>query len=186
MGDEQQDLVPYGEPVVLAKPSAPKKKGGAGCAAPAVVLLGLFLILILLGVFSRSSSSPPAPVIGSGGNATSTPTLVALYSPGMPTPTTPPFFEIQQPDSGCHPGIHVGGSAVVMAGSVRMRQSPGYLGKNDTVDTVRYLEVGSSVNVRGGPETVDNLCWWNLEYQGSSGWSANQSLGGELLLAPAQ
>lgn len=186
MGDEKQDHVPYGEPVVLAKPSEKTKEGGPGCAAPAVVFLALILILILLGVFSRSSSAPPAPAIGSGANVTTTAAPVAAQSLGVPTPTIAPMVEVHLSGSICHPEIQVGGAAVVMVDSLRMRKSPGYAGKNDAEDTVHFLDVGSRVNVRGGPDTVDNLCWWNLEFQGSSGWSANHSRDGELLLAPTQ
>jgi hypothetical protein len=189
MSDEQKDLVPYGEPVVLAKPAEPKAKSGGGCAAPAVVVFALIAILILLlGVFSRSSSGPSSssPAIGSGANPTSTAAAVALYAPGIPTPTTPPVFEIHQSSGVCHPGIYSGGHAVVMVTSLRMRQSPGFTGKDDTTDTVHYLDVGTRVNVRAGPETVDGLCWWQVEFQGQVGWSANHNREGELLLAPTE
>jgi hypothetical protein len=186
MGDEKQDLVPYGEPVILAKPAEPTAKSGGGCAAPAVVVFALIVILILLGVFSRSSSAPPSPGIGSGVNPTSTAAGVALYSPGIPTPTTPPVFEVHQSGGVCHPGIRSGGYAVVMVTSLRMRESPGYSGKDDSADTVRYLDVGTRVNIRGGPETIDGLCWWQVEFQGQLGWSANHNREGELLLAPTQ
>ncbi len=118
------------------------------------------------------------------GQSEAPPSTIVTYAPGIPTPTT--SLPVSGASSGsipCQPGIEVGKTAVVVYDAVRMRQSPGYVGKNDAVDTVRYLEKGDTVNVNGGPEQKDGLCWWLVVQAGVQGWSADHSSDGTLLLS---
>ena len=103
---------------------------------------------------------------------TPTPTL-------PPTPTVAPMTPTPPPD-----GIYVGGQAqVVSAVGVRLRKTPGYRNKG-TEDILTVVPPRSIVNVIGGPEEVDDLQWWQVQWQGFQGWMAEATPNGVQLLAP--
>jgi hypothetical protein len=167
MSDESKDKpISYGEPVVLQEPKKEQKPSGGSWAAPLLLIMGMMAVILVLAI---------AP----GGN--DNPGTIPTYAPGIPTPTT------GWPDTGaqsipCQPGIQVGSPARVVSSAVRIRQSPGYIAKNDDTDTIHYLQYGDIVNVLGGPTNQDGLCWWNVDYLGIKGWTADHSRSGELLL----
>jgi hypothetical protein len=107
--------------------------------------------------------------------------IIALSSHESPASTPVPasgYFA-------CEPGIAIGTSARTVYDNVRMRQSPGYAGKNDAADTIHYLKAGDIVRVLDGPVITDGLCWWFGEHTGIRGWSADHSRQGRRLLSPA-
>jgi hypothetical protein len=168
MSDESKGKpVNFGEPVVLQEPKKEESKGGTGWAAPLFLIGGMMAVILILAIAPGGTSEPPG--------------TIATYAPGIPTPTT------SLPQTGantfaCQPGIQVGSPARVVSSAVRIRQSPGYVGKNDAADTIHYLESGDVVNIIGGPTSQDGLCWWNVDYQGIKGWTADHSRTGALLL----
>lgn len=176
MSDEQDKKpINNGDPVVMQEPKKQKSAGGSGWAAPALLILGLFGVIVVLAVMPTQSS----PTFVQPGALTPPPT----YAPGIPTPTSfLPQVGAQNAAIQCQPGIQVGKTAAAVADSVRIRQSPGYVGKDDSADTVQYLRKGDVVNVIGGPVNKDGLCWWNVQHQAITGWSADHSTGGQLLL----
>jgi hypothetical protein len=142
--------------------------------------MGAMVVLALM----PTGSSPPVQATPGGNWQTPAGTPIATYAPGIPTPTNSTLVtSVGTVGFVCQPGIQAGGSAAVVYDSVRLRQSPGYFAKDDAEDTVHYLTKGDVVNVLGGPENQDGLCWWNLEYQGFVGWSADRSSDGIVLLA---
>ena len=159
----------YGDAVVIQEPKKAEEKKRTGCAPGFIILLLVIgLILISLGP-GGSSPSPPA----------SFPT--ATLAPGQPTPTTAPasaatVFE-------CQPGIAVGKTVNVVYDQVRMRRSAGYVNKNDATDSIHYMRTGDKVQIKGGPERKDGLCWWLIEHAGHEGWTADHSREGKLLLS---
>lgn len=66
---------------------------------------------------------------------------------------------------------------------VRMRRSPGHLGKPAT-DVITDLPANSALTVLGGPRLADGLTWWQLRVtsSGLEGWMAERSPTGEALL----
>jgi hypothetical protein len=168
MGDESKGKpVNYGEPVVLQEPKTQDSKSGGSWAAPLLLIIGMMGVILILAIAPGGTDQPP--------------TTIATYAPGIPTPTT------WLPQAGantipCQPGIQVGSPARVVSSAVRIRQSPGYVGKNNATDTIYYLEGGEIVNIVGGPTSQDGLCWWTVDYQGVKGWTADHSRTGDLLL----
>lgn len=71
---------------------------------------------------------------------------------------------------------------IVFDGQVNLRRTPGYMNKNDAVDVVTTLLSGTEMRVVGGPEYIDGLNWWNVEWNGYQGWMADHRWNGELLL----
>ena len=115
--------------------------------------------------------------------AESTPPL--RWSPITPTPTRPPTPTVA-PQTPTPPpeGIYVGGQAqVVSAVGVRLRASPGYRNKPPE-DIITVVPPQSIVTVIGGPEEVDGLRWWQVQWQERQGWMAERTANGVQLLAP--
>ena len=183
MGEENKtDPVPYGEPVILSKPQQGNGEKGGSWAAPALIILAMVSMMFVLAMWPEPSSQSAQP----GTNGLSIAGSVPTYAPGIPTPTNRPLGSGASSASfDCEPGIQVGRTARVLYEAVRMRETPGYIGKNDTADTVLYLKKGDIVNVTGGPENRDGLCWWLVEFGAFVGWTADHSYDGLLLLSPS-
>ncbi len=79
------------------------------------------------------------------------------------------------------------GDAVITTNYVRVRRTPGYVGK-DEADVVKDVLPDTVGIVRGGPQAADDLTWWlvRLDAQGASvdGWAAEVAPSGVQLLAP--
>ena len=198
MSEEQAPTnhVSYGEPVVIgpAAAAAPEAGGsGSGGCAPLIVVLVLIAVLAFLAM-SPEGSVPPArtrpprmtPTLPSSPVRISrTPKPTAVEPTLTPTPATR-RFPSEVVTFGCQPGIEVGKTVDVVHAAVRMRWSPGYVDKDDTLDSIHYMQTGDKVMIRGGPEIKDGLCWWVVEHQGYRGWTADHSREGRLLLAVGQ
>jgi hypothetical protein len=175
MSDEQDDKsINYGEPVVMQPPKQQEPSGGSGWAAPLLLVLGMLAAIVVLAIMP-GQSSPTFVQPGAG-------TPIATYAPGIPTPTS---FLRESGAQGaaipCQPGIAAGKIATALADGVRVRRSPGYVGKV-AADTIDYLQRGDVADVIAGPVRQDGLCWWNVQYQANAGWSADHSPEGEPLL----
>jgi hypothetical protein len=109
--------------------------------------------------------------------------VVILLADDTPEATLSPTESPLPIPSLCQPGIAIGKTINVVYPRVRMRYSPGYVDKNDLVDTTHYLQTGDQVAVLNGPEINDNLCWWYIQHQQWKGWTADHSHQGRLLLA---
>jgi hypothetical protein len=173
MSDEQDnDSINHSEPGVMQPPS--QQERGSGCAAPLLLVLGMLGAIVVLAIMP-GQSTPTFVQPGAG-------TPIATYAPGIPTPTS---FLPENRALGaaipCRPGIAVGKVATALADGIRVRRSPGYVGK-DAADTIDYLQLGDTANVIAGPVRQDGLCWWNVQYQANAGWSADHGPEGEPLL----
>jgi hypothetical protein len=165
----------YGDPVVFQEPSKPESGGGGSWAAPLLLVLGMFGVVVVLAVMP---SQPAVPSVPPGSGAP-----IPTWAPGIPTPTSfLPSGGAQSAAIPCQPGIQAGQTVVCVANGVRIRQSPGYIVKDDATDTMGYLQRGDEALAVGGPVQMDGLCWWNVQYQNVTGWSADHSETGELLL----
>ncbi len=100
-----------------------------------------------------------------------------------PAPPAQPA-EPSAPAGGCQgappPRLTVGG---------RGRVTPGLPNKMRSAPSTGAPQVGSIpgeavFNVLGGPQCADGYLWWQVEYQGVSGWTANGA-GGEYWVEPA-
>ena len=111
-------------------------------------------------------------------------TPAATLAPGeSPLPTVTPFALSTPASPLCQTGIEIGKTINVVYPQVRMRHSPGYVDKNDAVDSKHYLQTGDQVTVMNGPEIKDDLCWWYIQHQQWQGWTADHSHQGRLLLS---
>jgi hypothetical protein len=96
--------------------------------------------------------------------------------PAPPPPAPPP-----------QPGLQPGGGAMTQT-VVRLRQSPGHVGKPAT-DTITDVPPNTQIRVVAGPRSVDGLTWWQVEAPVGgrvlTGWMAETAPNGILLLRPA-
>jgi hypothetical protein len=135
-------------------------------------MFGVVVVLALM------PSQPTVPSVPLGAGAP-----IPTWAPGIPTPTSfLPGAGAQSAAIPCQPGIQTGQTVVCVANGVRIRESPGYIVKDDATDTIDYLQRGDEALVVSGPVRVDGLCWWNVQFQNVTGWSADHSETGELLL----
>ena len=146
------------------------------------VLLTLAIVLFFFSLpRGQTTTAPTRPVLvvtpGSpvaSGTQPEAPLTSATDTP-IPPPGTPSFD--------CQPGIQVGKTVHVVYPAVRMRLSPGYVEKDDEVDTKHYMETDDRIADKGGPQIKDGLCWWLVEHEGYQGWTADHSREGRLLLS---
>ncbi len=77
------------------------------------------------------------------------------------------------------------GDTVATLDIVRLRNTPGYVGKAAS-DVVANVALGAQGKVLDGPRTVDNLIWWQVETTANGnvvrGWMAEVGLDGATLL----
>jgi hypothetical protein len=65
---------------------------------------------------------------------------------------------------------------------VNLRRSPGYTNKNDLEDVVVKIPTGSTVKLLEGPQIVDRLNWWYVEWNGYQGWIAERTGSGKTIM----
>ena len=70
-------------------------------------------------------------------------------------------------------------------GPVNMRRTPGYLGKPNS-DRIGLVPAGQQLRVVGGPEPKDNLVWWQVQWENKTGWMAENTASGVLILKLAE
>ncbi len=69
----------------------------------------------------------------------------------------------------------------VNSGPVNMRRTPGYLGKPNS-DRIELVPGGEQLRVIGGPQAIDNLVWWQVQWGDKTGWMAESTASGVLIL----
>ena len=70
---------------------------------------------------------------------------------------------------------------------MNVRQSPGYVNK-DAGDVVEEAPLGTEVMIFGGPQSADNLIWWQIRYinkerKSITGWIAETDAKSQALLS---
>ena len=128
------------------------------------------------------SWTPPAPTpipfptpISPTPPPTATPPPTVSVSPGAPStpPTSAPAFKA--------------GDMVtnVNKGPVNLRKTPGYLNKPNS-DRIGLVPSGAQLRIIGGPEQKDALTWWQVQWDDKSGWMAERTASGVLILQLAE
>jgi len=111
----------------------------------------------------------------------------AAWSPPDVTPTPTADPALSGAAAGPSGGIFVIGQAVrnITNSRVNIRQSPGHLGKGDS-DILAQMQPGESVTIIGGPTPMDNLVWWQIQYNSNggtiAGWTAEATGSGVQIL----
>ena len=84
-------------------------------------------------------------------------------------------------------GAFAPGDAAMTQDVVRFRMTPGYVDK-EASDIIADVPTGTVVTVMAGPETKDELVWWQVDApvsgQMKRGWMAETAPSGATLLAP--
>ena len=117
--------------------------------------------------------------VRAGWLAESLPTGAALLEVDTGTVVTPPVPS--EPVARFKPG-----DRVMTVAFVRLRRTPGFLNKPPE-DVIAEIWQGTSVVIVSGPESVDDLAWWEVDTQDITGrdvrgWMAEAAPGGMPLL----
>jgi zinc-ribbon domain len=67
-------------------------------------------------------------------------------------------------------------------GEVNLRRSPGYANKNDLDDVIVKIPSGATVKLLEGPQIMDRLNWWYVEWNGYEGWIAERTKSGRTIM----
>lgn len=65
---------------------------------------------------------------------------------------------------------------------VNLRTSPGYSNKNDATDVIARIPSGTTVDIIGGPSSADELTWYQVSWNGYTGWVAEKTGSGRTIL----
>jgi Predicted solute binding protein len=65
---------------------------------------------------------------------------------------------------------------------VNLRLSPGYRSKDDSQDVIVAIPSGETVRLLQGPQVVEELNWWYVEWNSYKGWIAEKTGQGRLIL----
>ncbi len=65
---------------------------------------------------------------------------------------------------------------------VRLRRSPGYNNKDEVLDTVAEVPCGEFLEILDGPTQKDNLNWYEVSWNGLTGWMADHTSTGKVVL----
>jgi len=71
-------------------------------------------------------------------------------------------------------------SSVVV--EVNLRRSPGYVNKDDSTDVIIKIPSGGLVEVIKGPQSMDDLQWWYVSWNGYEGWIADHTGKGRIIM----
>jgi hypothetical protein len=103
----------------------------------------------------------------------------------IPTPTEPPFSNplcpLPEPDKLPYMRTHLTlemNGIVTPGGLNRLRETPGLTGTQ-----IGEIPAGAAFRVAAGPECVDEIVWWQVDYDGQIGWTA-EGQGGGYFIAP--
>ena len=69
----------------------------------------------------------------------------------------------------------------VNKGPVNLRRTPGYLGKANS-DRIGLVASGQELRIIGGPKQEDELVWWQVQWGDKTGWMAERTASGVLIL----
>ena len=65
---------------------------------------------------------------------------------------------------------------------VNLRRTPGYSGKDDSVDSIYEVPCGELMELLGPTEKADGLTWWKVSWRGYTGWVADHTGRGKIIL----
>lgn len=65
---------------------------------------------------------------------------------------------------------------------VKLRRTPGTSGKDDLTDLVDKISSGELVQIIGGPVQKDGLTWWEIIWNGKTGWIADHTYSGKVII----
>ena len=63
-----------------------------------------------------------------------------------------------------------------------LRNSPGYIDKNDSIDVLVIIDCGQRVKLLGENQIADDITWWRISWNGYTGWMADHTGSGKLIL----
>jgi TolB protein len=66
---------------------------------------------------------------------------------------------------------------------VNLRATPGYINKDDLTDVIVKVPAGAMINIIGGPVQQDGLTWWNVSWNGYTGWIADHTGSGLVIIS---
>jgi hypothetical protein len=150
----------------------PSRKQREGCAP-------LVLALILGALFILIAKTP----VSAPGSPTAAPGRIVETAP-VPPRGIDDSGDGGAPTGYCQSDIAAGVPVKAIADGVRVRETPGYVGKAES-DTLAFMANGDVAIVNGGPRSADGLCWWVVQVAGYQGWVADHAPDGDLLLVPS-
>jgi len=138
-------------------------------------LVMFFLPTLISATQPGPSWTPPPPTVAPTITPlpTKTPSATATTSGSPATPTSERTFKT--------------GDMVTNAnkGTVNLRRTPGYLGKYNS-DRIGLVASGQPLRIIGGPEQKDELIWWQVQWGDKTGWMAERTASGLLILKLAE
>lgn len=69
---------------------------------------------------------------------------------------------------------------------VSLRESPGYVNKNDTKDVIIKIPCEESLNLQYETKYEDKLTWWKVNWKGYKGWVSDHTGNGKVILVFTQ
>ena len=158
---------------------------GFGVAGVFVVILlcvvGAFILYAINNSTSATSNSNPVPISYSTQVPAPTSVPDQISSPTQePAPTSVPNTPVQSPA----PQQSTSYAKISCADKlyfVNLRRTPGYNGKDKT-DSLYEVPCGETVELLGPTKKVDGLTWWNVSWNGYTGWIADHTASGKTVL----
>lgn len=65
---------------------------------------------------------------------------------------------------------------------VNLRRTPGFSGKDNSVDSLYEVPCGEIVELLGPTQNADGLTWWKVSWNGYTGWIADHTSSGKIIL----
>lgn len=148
-----------------------------------LVVLAFCFILTVSGVF--------ASVLSAGGNSNPAPSNTRIISTSTPIPPKPrPTntsrpINTSRPQTNASPTVVINNYALISCAQihkVNLRKTPGYVGKDDKKDSLYEVPCGEFVELLGPSQKVDGLTWWKVYWNGYTGWIADHTGSGKIIL----
>lgn len=161
-------------------------------------VLWIGIIIALVFCFILTMSGVFASVIGDTGridhpNPTNTrvrQTATVVSTKPFPTNTPHPTNTLRpvntpRPTNTFPPTIDNNNYALISCAEIHkanLRRTPGYIGKDDNTDSLYEIPCGEIVTLLGQNQKVDGLIWWKVSWKGYTGWIADHTGSGKVIL----
>jgi len=168
------------------QPPSSSRNNGGGIAAIGIggVLLASFLCVASILFFALINNTPSSPTSSPTRKPAPTATPVRITNP---TPRNPSNNSGNNNNSNNQPSSQQQSKtyAEVSCADIHvanLRRTPGYVGKNDETDSLAEVSCGEIVELLGETSKADGLTWWKVQWNGYTGWIADHTGSGKIIL----
>jgi hypothetical protein len=156
--------------------------GLAALSGGGIILLAILCVVgaLIISVFNSGSPTSNNPPIS---YATQVPQPIATRVQSFtPTPRPVQSSSNNNSSSGQQQSKKYAEISCAEIFVVNLRRTPGFSGKDNSTDSLYEVPCGEIVELLGSTQKADGLTWWKVSWSGYTGWIADHTSSGKIIL----